>query len=99
MKSLCTPTSLLVTLVLYPSVETMILYTHSKGGRVKSNIAAVSCDSGVNKGVSQMYHCHRCDPTQANPDMSSNNLVVVVVVQKSWSERFSANPLFNRSNY
>ena len=91
-------TSLLVTLVLYPSVVTMTLYRHSTGGRVKSNIATASCDSVVNNGVNQMYHCHRCDPIQVNHDVSRNNLVVLLIVYEGWGERFSDNPLYNRSN-
>ena len=94
-KSPCTPTSLLVILVLYPSVVTMLLYCHSKGVRVKPNIAAVSCDSVVNNGVSQMYHCHRCDSIRVHPDLSLNN---VLIVQKSWGKSFSAHPLYTRSD-
>ena len=91
----CTPTSLLAILVLYPSVVNMLLYCHSQGGHVKPNIAAVSCDSVVNNGVSQRYHRHQCDPIRINPDMSPNN---VLIVQKSWGKRFSANPLYTRSD-
>ena len=98
MESPRNPTTLLVTLVLHPSVVTMTLYRHSTGGRVKSNIAAASYDSVRDNGMNQMCHCHGCDPIRANPDMSRNNFVVVLIVHEGWGERFSANPLYNRSN-
>ena len=92
------PTILLVTLVLYPSVVTLTSYRHSTGGRVKSNVAAASCDSVGDNSVNQRYHCHGCDPIRANPDVSLNNSVVVLIVYEGWGERFLANPLYNRSD-
>ena len=92
------PTILVVTLVLYPNVVTVTLYRHSTGGRVKYNIAAASYDSVGDNGVNQMYQCNGCDPIRANHDVSRSNLVVVLIVHEGWGERFSADPLFNRSD-
>ena len=76
----------------------MTLYRHLPGRRVKSNIAAASCDSVRDNGVNPMYHCHRGDPIRVNHDVSRNNLAVVLLVHEGWGERSSANPLYNRSD-
>ena len=93
------PISLLVTLVSCPSVVlTMRLYHHSAGERIKSNTTAVSCALVVNNRVNIMYPHRQCAPTQANPDVSRTDLVIVLLLCECRGERFSAKPQCDRSN-
>ena len=91
-KSPSEPISLLVTLVLYPSVVTMSLYHHSAGEHIKSNTAAVSCALVVINRVNITHHCRRCAPTQANHDVSRTDLVIVLLLYEGLGERFSTKP-------